>query len=482
MGSLQEQLERYAKTEYYPFHMPGHKRNVSLLKMENPYGLDITEIDDFDNLHLADGILKKIMDKGAAIYGSDHCYLLVNGSTAGILIGMAACTRHKDTVIMARNCHRSVYHGVLVNELRPVFIYPQEDREWGINKGITAAEVDNLLKKHPDAKMVIITSPTYEGILSEIEEIANLTHQYGIPLMVDEAHGAHFGLDSYFPENSIRKGADMVIHSVHKTLPAFTQTALLHVKSKLVSQERVERFFSVYQTSSPSYILMAGIENSLCLVEERPDLIKDWTESLTQFYKKSEEWNCIRVLQGEKGKKDASKLILSVQGTNITGAQLYNKLREVYHLQMEAEYVHYVIAMTSMADTKEGFERLSRALKEIDSGLFKREKKIEQPVCIPLKQKMTPYEAEGRPGKLIPFTESAGYIAKGFLFLYPPGIPIVVPGEVITKELVNAVRWYEVNELSVKGFSQDKIEKHILVIDEKETTAYNAPSGRLKNG
>ena len=463
MKHLQQKLENYSKSDFYPFHMPGHKRNTSLMKMGNPYAIDITEIDGFDNLHMADGILYDIMEDMAFNYGAKKSYLLVNGSTSGILIGMAAGTNHKDKVIVARNCHRAVYHGLYLNELEPVYLYPQEIKNWGISGPILAEDVDKALNENPDAKMVIITSPTYEGIVSDIAEIAKIVHQRNIPLMVDEAHGAHFGFHSYFPQNSIKQGADIVIHSVHKTLPAFTQTALLHISGNIVDENRILQFFSMYQSSSPSYVLMAGIQKSIDLMKTRLDLVEKWKDNLENFYKRTDKLSHIRILHDIESKKDASKLIISVRNTSMSGTQLYDILRDKYHLQMEAEYIDYVIAMTSMADTGKGFERLLQALEEIDKEIETSGKgTLDYSVLPKLSMKMIPYEANQKESVSCRICESVGCISKEYVFLYPPGIPLVVPGEIISEEFIKIIEWYKQNGLMIKGLS-DHSANNIIV-------------------
>lgn len=464
MKRLQEQLEQYGKNDYYPFHMPGHKRNTSLMKMPNPYQLDITEIDGFDNLHLAEGILKEMMEEASSLYGSKKSYYLINGSTCGILIGMAAATIHGDKVIMARNSHRAVYHGLYLNELKPVYLYPQEIPDWGISGPILAENVDKALEENPDAKMVIITSPTYEGVVSDIGAIAKVVHKRGIPLMVDEAHGAHFGFDCYFPGNSISQGADLVIHSVHKTLPSFTQTALLHLQGNLVDETRMQMFFSMYQSSSPSYLLMAGIQESLRLAASRHDLWQAWKANLEYFYEQAQKLTHIRVL-GKGTGRDPSKLILSVRDTDINGAQFYQRLRDDYHLQMEAQFTDYVIAMTSLADTSDGFKRLLRALGELDVKITEADavKGSCCPVLPRLAQAMIPYEAGKQTLFPCRIKDSVGLVSGEYAFLYPPGIPLVVPGEIISEELVHLLGGYRQNGLSVKGLEDSKTED-ILVI------------------
>ncbi|HPP85843.1 MAG TPA: aminotransferase class V-fold PLP-dependent enzyme, partial [Bacillota bacterium] len=217
--TLQDALFLYRDSGIYPFHMPGHKRNAFLLDFPFDCGLDITEIDGFDNLHDANGILAQGMKRAALLYGSERTFYLINGSTCGILAAVTACVRKGDKVLMARNCHKSVYNAVMLNELCPVYLVPPVGAE-GISGSIPPAEVEKALAENPDVRLVIVTSPTYEGVVSDIKAIAEIAHQRSVPLLVDEAHGAHFGFYEGFPESSVRLGADMVVHSLHKTLPA----------------------------------------------------------------------------------------------------------------------------------------------------------------------------------------------------------------------------------------------------------------------
>ena len=191
MEYLYDKLIKYREEDINPMHMPGHKRNLKLMNMVNPYAIDITEIDGFDNLHDAEEILLNEMEEAAQLYHADHTHYLINGSTSGLLVSIAACTKKGDTVLVARNCHKAVYHAIFLNELVPIYLYPEVDEEYGIHKGITAEQVKKKLEENSDIKMVLLTSPTYEGIVSDIREIANLVHSYNIPLVVDEAHGAH---------------------------------------------------------------------------------------------------------------------------------------------------------------------------------------------------------------------------------------------------------------------------------------------------
>ena len=276
--TLIETLIQYNQSSYYPFHMPGHKRN-STLPFPDALSIDITEIDGFDNLHDAKNVIKQAMENAAKLYDAEETRFLVNGSTCGILAAICACTKMGDMVLVARNCHKSVYHALYLQKLLPVYLYPQEMQ--GIATEILKEDVEQALRDYPKICAVILVSPTYEGIVSDIAGIAEIVHKFSCTLIVDEAHGAHFGFLEQFPETSVRLGADLVIQSVHKTLPAFTQSALLHIgkekgkKNHRVDKERLYRYLSIFQSSSPSYILMAGIQKSLQIVKEQKEKIED---------------------------------------------------------------------------------------------------------------------------------------------------------------------------------------------------------------
>ena len=232
MEYLYEKLTAYGNSDYYAFHMPGHKRNMELMRARLPYNIDITEIDGFDDLHHAEGLLKELQENAARVFQAEETHYLVNGSTVGLLSAVMGCTERGGRILMARNCHKSVYNAVYMNELRPVYIYPEFSEETDLNGEIHVDQIKKLLEEYEDIQVVVIVSPTYEGVVSDIEAIAEIVHEYKIPLIVDEAHGAHFGFHSYFPQNANTQGADVVIHSLHKTLPSLTQTALLHIKDK----------------------------------------------------------------------------------------------------------------------------------------------------------------------------------------------------------------------------------------------------------
>lgn len=469
MESLYHKLVNYNKSDTYPFHMPGHKRNTGLCYMNNPYSIDITEINEFDNLHAPQGILKKAMERAAVVYHSKNTYFLINGSTSGILAGISACTKRGDKILMARNCHKSVYNGVLLNELVPIYIYPPCEYEFGINGGISSDEIEKLLIKNTDIKLVVITSPTYEGILSDVEEIAKIVHKHGVPLLVDEAHGAHLGLAEGFPKNSVQKGADIVIHSTHKTLTALTQTALIHLNSNFVDKKVLESYLSIYQTSSPSYLLMASIDNTMNIIEKKGnELFSSYKNILNIFYQNTKKLEKIKILKQENinWELDPSKIVISVKNTEVTGKELCDILRKEYFLEMEMEAKDYVIAMTGPGDTVEGIERLSKALNDIDKKINIYRENIEEFEIPHLNIELSISEAYNKEGSKVLFEKSEGMVSREYAFLYPPGIPLIVPGEVITKEFIKMLKNCKATGLDIKGLESGDLE-YIVTVEKR---------------
>lgn len=467
--SIYERLKQYSASGYYGFHMPGHKRNVDLMEGTSPYQVDITEIDGFDDLHHADGILKEAQERAACVYHAQETHFLINGSTVGILSAILGITKRGDRILVARNCHKSVYHAIYMNELRPVYLYPEFDEKHQINGEISALAVEKALEEEPSIRAVVIVSPTYDGVVSDVGAIAGAVHRKGIPLIVDEAHGAHFGFHPYFPENSNQKGADVVIHSLHKTLPSLTQTALLHMNGEFVNRVQIRKYLHMLQSSSPSYVLMAGIDSCIRLLAEGASgLFEPYVSALERTRL---ELGKLAHLRLESTKNyDFSKILISTGDTGITGKELYETLLKEYHLQMEMKAGGYVLAMTSPGDTEEDLERLVHALFQIDERLQKtQDRAVFISTGLPvLSQYCTSAEAENLgegirdvpghiiPGKraVIPWEKSSGFISLEYAYLYPPGIPLVVPGEELTKEAVLLLEWYREAGYEIEGLKR----------------------------
>ena len=452
--SLYEKLTEYCASDVYPFHMPGHKRRAC--SMQDPFSFDITEIDGFDNLHHAEGILKEARERAADLYHSSETHFLVNGSTAGILSAILACVPVGGLLLMARNSHRSAYNAVSLRDIRTEYLYPAEGHippgaaschsYMDINGPVDPADVEKALsapgRELPSA--VFLTSPTYDGIVSDVKAIADIVHRYRIPLIVDEAHGAHFGMHPAFPESSVALGADIVIHSLHKTLPSLTQTALLHVNGDIADRRKLRAMLSVFQTSSPSYVLMASIDSCIRQLAEHGDELFDHYISILCHFREQAQFEQIEVLQTD----DPSRILLRPR--NISARKLYELLRDRYHLQPEMLAPSYVLMLTSVCDSEEGFDRLLQALQEINELPSQSGQDIcgvpadvrnaaadaaaapaDRPVV-----RVSVYRALNSPQCKVDIHEAAGHISAEYLYLYPPGVPLLAPGEEITPGLI----------------------------------------------
>lgn len=463
MGELYRRLKEYSASDYCGFHMPGHKRNTEMLGEGLPYGIDITEIEGFDDLHHAEGILKEAQRRAAEVYGADETRFLVNGSTVGILSAVLGSTEKGDTVLVARNCHKSVYHAIYLNELKPVYLYPEFREDYHLNTEITISAVQAALKEHSDVRAVILVSPTYDGVISDIGGIADIVHERGIPLIVDEAHGAHLGFHPYFGENALKKGADVVIHSVHKTLPSLTQTALLHIKGRLADRKRIYRYLDMLQSSSPSYVLMASIDTCVELLEtKREELFAPYVRRLENLRQELSSLKLLTLVQTEH--YDRSKIVISTLNAGISGRELSGILLEQYHIQTELSAATYILAMTSVCDTEEELGRLKDALFEIETRL-KEAPGSKMSVCrqgrLPRNRQILTVSSalmmadRKTEAASLPWGEAAGKVSLEYAYLYPPGIPLVVPGEQLAQETAAVMGLCKEAGFSIEGMERD---------------------------
>lgn len=469
--TLLAELTEYGAGDVYPYHMPGHKRNVVGKMAEEISKIDITEIDGFDNMHYPEGILLEAQQRASALYGSEQTFFLVNGSTVGNLAAISGTVQRGGKLLIARNCHKSVYHGAYLREADLCYIVPFMNEQFGFCEPVTAAQVKEALEHESCVEAVLVVSPTYEGRVADIDAIASVVHSYGIPLIVDEAHGAHLGLNSHFAKNSIQAGADVVIHSLHKTLPSLTQTALLHVQGNLVSAQQIQKYLRIYQSSSPSYVFMASMDECICEMTEHGN------ERLEEFY---QNWSSMmKVLQNCKvlhfpidESQDIGKLVISVKNTKMTGVMLYERLLHKYKLQMEMACDTYVLAMFTVGDMKEGFLRMQQALLEIDAELAGRKMSEEAVVAVDcmLAEKNSEgmnvpfWKAFDLPKKEILLEEAEGHCSGEFVSVYPPGVPILIPGERITRDYMNNIYYNLKQGLTVQGIRKENEKYWIYVI------------------
>jgi arginine/lysine/ornithine decarboxylase len=457
--------------------MPGHKRNLENELSSHMFQWDITEIDGFDELHDPEGIIKESMEEVQDFYGTKKTWYLVNGSSSGNMAAAGGAFVRGDGILIGRNCHRSVYQGVELFGLVPYYVYPDYDGKTGICEGISPEQIEEKLRKHPDIKGVFLTSPTYEGVVSDIFAISKICHTYGVLLIVDEAHGAHFAYSEYFPKSAVEQGADIVIQSLHKTMAVPNQGALLHLCSDRVEEEKLSRYQSMFQTTSPSYVLLASMEYGIAHGREHTGLWRQYEDMLEEYRGKWEKLSHIYLLSQKNLDREKSydydrgKLVFILgEECPFTGREIAGMLQKKYHLQMEMSEKRYFIAMTSYLDTLEGFLRLDQALQEIDewiekNRIEKRKEKIIKKIDAEEPERVyLPGEAMEKKRIWVQMENAVGKIAGNYVYLYPPGSPIFVPGEKINAKMLEKIQEYLYNDMEVKGV----IQKSLCIIETDE--------------
>ena len=438
-------LQKHSEEGPYPLHMPGHKRRLGALT--DPYKIDLTEIKGTDDLHAPEGILLEAQQRAARQWGSENTYFLVNGSTCGMLAAISACfgPRAKGRkLLMGRNCHLSVWHGAILERLDTVYLVPKMLRAPGgtsLAGPIAAEDVAAALEADGQIGAVCITSPTYEGVVSDIRRIAAICRKKGVPLIVDEAHGAHFGFHPAFPPSAVGCGADIVIQSLHKTLPALTQCALAHVNGTLADRERFERYLRIYQTSSPSYVLMASMDECVRWIgKDGKDLLKELARNAQRFYLEAEKLEKLEIVRTD----DPSRIVIGAGKSQLSGERICDILRERFHLECEMAAPGYALALMTAADDQKAFDGLMEALKTIDRECVGMPGNALRQKCrsfsgsqwrLP-ERAMPLWQAFGEQTVQVPLKESAGSISGDFAGLYPPGIPFLVPGELIDEKMI----------------------------------------------
>ncbi len=452
--------KKLTELDTLPMHMPGHKRNTALA----PYlsalraDIDITEIDGFDNLHSAEGVLEQINRQASALWGSKRSYMLVNGSTCGLLSAIRALTRRNDKVIISRNAHKSVFHAIELCGLNPVFVLPPIIEGADTFGSLSPDTVTQALEDNPDARLVIVTSPTYEGVISDIAGICAAAHARNAAVLVDEAHGAHLALSDGFGGSAVSAGADIVVQSLHKTLPSLTQTAILHVCTDNVDCERLAHQLAVFETSSPSYLLMASIGECVRLLSEKSQIIDRWLGALDLFDRKISPLKNLQIIGHGYDipcfSFDRSKIPVLTASAGINGYELAEILRNEYRIEPEYASHGLMLAMTGAGDTAETLSALADALLEIDQSCTPHEPSSRQPIAELLSGTalvMPPERALESDGVFLPLSESKNRICAEYVWAYPPGVPLLIPGEMITSDIIDCLLCENAPELHSTG-------------------------------
>jgi lysine decarboxylase len=435
---LVSKLIEYISNQPLPFHMPGHKGG-RLFPDELPRLplMDLTEVPGLDNLQAPSGVIRQAQQLAAEAFGSDACFFLVNGSTSGIHIMMMASFLPGDKVLIPRNSHKSVWGGLVLSGANPVYIQPKYDKDRDLITHVSPKAVKQALEKNPDTAGMVITNPDYYGLCPQLVKIHRILGKSGARLLVDEAHGAHLAFHPDLPPSAGRCGADMWVQSAHKTLPAFTQSAYLHVRKQYVA--RAAQVHAVMQSTSPSYLLMASLDWARACMQEKG---REKLDRLLGIISRTREelkklgLDCMEnYSRPEVFMADPTRLVLDVSGLGITGFEGEKILRQA-GIQAEMADSRRLVLICTIADEKEHFDKLIEACRFLAQN---KRKKSGKPANLTIsreipKQILSPREAFERDKELIPLKEAKGRICGELLGLYPPGIPRFCPGELIDSQ------------------------------------------------
>lgn len=442
------------KKKLYPFHMPGHKRNKNFID-ENLLELDMTEICGLDNLHNPKGIIKNAQENCAKIFGARQSFFVVNGASSAVMAAIFSVCNENDEIIAMRSSHKSFYNALELMGIVAYYLYGKDF--FGINCGIDYGELENLLKEKDAVKAVFITSPNYEGFCLDIKKICEIVHRYKKILIVDEAHGSHFVFHEKFPTSALKSGADIVINSLHKTLLCLTQSAVLHINSELVDIKRVKKYLSMFQTTSPSYILMSVMDSTLRKLHAK-NFYDSYIEKLIQVRKTLSSNKIIQLVEKNDcvADIDISKLVFLVNAQE-KPQEVEEILRNEFDLQIEMCGLKHFVALSTIADTDFGFQLLIKSIGEIEKRF--RYKKL---VCrnndvIKPNMICSIKNATKKTSKYVLLDESLNKISASYITPYPPGIPLIVPGEMITLQIINCVKYYLEQKIEVLGVNENMI-------------------------
>ncbi|WP_160720263.1 aminotransferase class I/II-fold pyridoxal phosphate-dependent enzyme [Bacillus sp. USDA818B3_A] len=474
-------LVEHAKKKPVQFHIPGHKKGAGMdpdfrqFIGENALSIDLINIGPLDDLHSPKGMIKQAQDLAAEAFGADRTFFSVQGTSGAIIAMIMAVCGPDDKIIVPRNVHKSIMSAVVFSGAIPVFIHPEIDKELGISHGITTDSVERALEQHPDAKAVLVINPTYFGISADLKKIVEIAHSYHVPVLVDEAHGVHIHFHDQLPLSAMQAGADMAATSVHKLGGSMTQSSILNVREGLVSAKHVQSILSMLTTTSTSYLLLASLDVARKQLATKGKELIDKTIKLAQSTRKRineiDHIHCVgEEILGSKATfdYDPTKLIISVKDLGLTGYEVEKWLREKHNIEVELSDLYNILCIITLGDTEAETDILVNALKELEMECEHRAGQM-VPLEVLLPEipvlALTPRDAFYSETEVVPFEESEGRIIAEFVMVYPPGIPIFIPGEIITKENLHYIRKNLEVGLPVQGPEDDEI-KTIRVIKE----------------
>lgn len=473
-------LKEHAAKNPLQFHIPGHKKGVGMdaefrqLIGDTALSIDLINIAPLDDLHEPVGVIREAQQLAAEAFGADYTFFSVQGTSSAIMAMIMSLCSEGDKIIVPRNVHKSVMSAIIFSGAKPVFLSPSRDYNLGIDHGITIHSVERALEIHPDAKAVLVINPTYFGICTNLKEIAERVHSYDIPLIVDEAHGALIQFHDELPLSAMQAGADMSATSVHKLGGSLTQSSILNVRSERINMHRVQTITSMLTTTSTSYILLASLDaarrnlalNGRAMAEKTLKLSEYAREKINRMdglYCFGED-----ILNEEAAfAYDPTKLTIHIRHLGMTGYDVENWLREHYRIEVELSDMYNILCFITPGDTQETVDALITALQDLSDTYFMKNDVKELVIAVPEipQLSLSPRDAFYGDTETIPFKASAGRIIAEFIYVYPPGIPILLPGEIISQDNIDYIQDHIDVGLPVKG-PEDRTIQQVKVIVE----------------
>jgi lysine decarboxylase len=491
---LYDAIVQYANDNKISFHTPGHKHGKGISKIfrqfvgDKVFRMDLSVMSEVDSLHEPSTVIKEAQVLAARAYGADYSFFLVNGTTGGNQAMILSTCDPGDKIIIPRNAHKSVISAVILAGAEPVYIMPKIDEATDLILNLTREQVEEALQRHPDAKAVLVTNPTYFGLTADVEAIAEVVHHHDKILLVDEAHGAHFHFHPSLPKSAMDAGADMCVQSTHKHLAALSQGSMLHVKGVRVDILRLKTTLQMLQTTSPSYVILASLDMA------RHQMVQAGEKALGEIVELSEKtrreintipgFSCLtrETVQKIPGLDlDVTKITISTKGIPCTGYDMAKILNSEYGIQTELSDFQNILLFVSIGNTPKDLKKFISALKKIVvdyKDMFmnqKKRKRIVFPHFVPRKE-VNPREALTKLTRKIPFKRSVGKVCAEIVCPYPPGIPVLCPGEVITQEIYSYLMSVLDSGARINGQSDGHLQT-IKVLE--ESPAEVAPQKKL---
>jgi len=465
-------LLEHSRKNPIQFHIPGHKKGQGMdpefrdFIGENALSIDLINIAPLDDLHQPKAAIKKAQDLAAKAFGADHTFFSVQGTSGAIMTMVMSVCGPGDKIIIPRNVHKSVLSAIILSGATPIFVHPEMDVELGIAHGITTSAVKKAISEHPDAKAILVINPTYFGFVADLKKIVEIAHENNMAVLVDEAHGVHIQFHEELPLSAMQVGADMAATSVHKLGGSLTQSSILNVREGIVNIQHVQAILSMLTTTSTSYILLASLDVARKrLATEGKQLLSETIKLANYARRHINEINGLYCPGSEKIGTDATfnfdptKILVNVKKLGITGHDVEVWLRKNYNIEVEMSDLYNILCILTFGDTENEVNILIEALTELSKQFPPNEQNKFDIVSMPTIPELaiSPRDAFYSQTEVVPFDESVGRIIAEFVMVYPPGIPIFMPGERITLENLVYIKKNLEAGLPVQGPEDEEI-------------------------